>query len=177
MRSNIGRLVRLIREQNVDIVHARSRAPAWSAYFAARKTGTPFVTTFHGTYGAGNPLKRKYNSVMTYGDRVVAISNFIAGHIRQVYGAEASKIRVIPRGVDIDWFNPQRVPAERVATLANQWRLGDGLPVIMLPGRLTRWKGRPCSSTRWPGSGARTSAAFSSVPTRAVATIAASSRN
>ncbi len=142
MRANIGRLARLIREQNVDIVHARSRAPAWSAYFAARRTGKPFVTTFHGTYGAGNPLKRKYNSVMTYGDRVIAISNFIAGHIRQVYGTEASKIRVIPRGVDVDWFNPQRVPAERVATLANQWRLGDGLPVIMLPGRLTRWKGQ-----------------------------------
>ena len=142
MRANIGRLVRLIRERNVDIVHARSRAPAWSAYFAARKTGTPLVTTFHGTYGTGNPLKRKYNSVMTYGDRVIAISNFIAGHIRQVYGTSANKIRVIPRGVDIDWFNPARIPGERVATLANQWRLGDGLPVIMLPGRLTRWKGQ-----------------------------------
>jgi len=142
MRANVGRLMRLIREEGVDIVHARSRAPAWSACAAARKTGTPFVTTFHGTYGAGNPFKRKYNSVMTKGDRVIAISAFIAGHIRQKYGVPSQKIRVIHRGVDLEWFDPAKVPATRVATLAQQWRLGDGLPVVMLPGRLTRWKGQ-----------------------------------
>lgn len=142
MRGNVDRLVRLIREENIDIVHVRSRAPAWSACAAARKTGTAFVTTFHGTYGAGNPLKRKYNSIMTRGDRVIAISSFIAGHIRQIYGVPSSKIRVIPRGVDLDWFDSTKVPATRVATLAHQWRLGDGLPVVMLPGRLTRWKGQ-----------------------------------
>lgn len=142
MRANIARLARLIVEQNVDIVHARSRAPAWSAYFAATKTGRRFVTTFHGTYGAGNPLKRKYNAIMTRGERVIAISSFIAGHIRQVYGVPAARIRVIPRGVDLERFDPARVSAERVAQLASQWRLGDGLPVIMLPGRLTRWKGQ-----------------------------------
>lgn len=142
MRANIARLAGLIVEQNVDIVHARSRAPAWSAYFAATKTGRRFVTTFHGTYGAGNPLKRKYNAIMTRGERVIAISSFIAGHIRQVYGVPAARIRVIPRGVDLERFDPARVSAERVAQLASQWRLGDGLPVVMLPGRLTRWKGQ-----------------------------------
>ncbi|MCG8510321.1 MAG: glycosyltransferase family 4 protein [Rhodospirillales bacterium] len=142
MRSNVGRLEKLILDEDVDIVHVRSRAPAWSAWAAARRANKPLVTTFHGTYSAGNPLKRKYNSVMTFGARVIAISNFIAGHVRQVYGVAASKIRVIPRGVDLDRFDPSLVSAERVALLANQWRLGDGNPVIMLPGRLTRWKGQ-----------------------------------
>lgn len=142
MRANVARLARLIVEEEVDIVHARSRAPAWSAYYAAMRTGRRFVTTFHGTYSAGNPLKRRYNAIMTRGERVIAISAFIAGHIRQVYGVPASRIRVIPRGVDLERFDPARVSAERVAQLAGQWRLGDGLPVIMLPGRLTRWKGQ-----------------------------------
>lgn len=142
MRANIDRLARLIVEQGVDIVHVRSRAPAWSAYHAARRTDRRFITTFHGTYSGGNPLKRKYNSIMTRGERVIAISSFIAGHIHQIYGVPAARIRVIPRGVDLERFDPARVSAERVAQLANQWRLGDGLPVIMLPGRLTRWKGQ-----------------------------------
>lgn len=142
MRANVKRIERLIADEDVDIVHARSRAPAWSAWAAARRANKPLVTTFHGTYSAGNPLKRKYNSVMTFGDRVIAISNFIAGHVRQVYGVPASKIRVIPRGVDLGRFDPALVSAERVALLANKWRLGDGNPVIMLPGRLTRWKGQ-----------------------------------
>ena len=142
MRANVGRLERLIAEQSVDIVHARSRAPAWSAWYAARRAGAHFITTFHGTYSAGNPLKRRYNAIMTRGERVIAISSFIAGHIRQIYGVPAARIRVIPRGVDLERFDPARVSAERVAQLAGQWRLGDGLPVIMLPGRLTRWKGQ-----------------------------------
>lgn len=142
LRANIERLQRLIIDEKVDIVHARSRAPAWSAYYAAKRTDRAFVTTFHGTYGAGNPIKRKYNSVMTRGDRVIAISNFIAGHMRQHYGVQSSKIRVIHRGVDLTRFDPAKVSAERVATLAGQWRLDDGVPVVMLPGRLTRWKGQ-----------------------------------
>jgi len=142
MAANVGRLERLIAAEGVDIVHARSRAPAWSACYAAARARRPFVTTFHGTYAIGNALKRKYNSIMTRGERVIAISAFIAGHIRQVYGVPAARIRVIPRGVDLERFDPARVSAERVAQLARQWRLGDGLPVVMLPGRLTRWKGQ-----------------------------------
>ena len=142
IRANIKKLQTLIEEQGVDIVHARSRAPAWSAYYACKRTGTPFITTFHGTYGAANALKRAYNAIMTKGERIIAISRFIAGHLKQMYGAPGDKIRVIHRGVDLDSFNPGLVSVERVVQLANQWRLEDGYPVVMLPGRLTRWKGQ-----------------------------------
>lgn len=142
MYKNIGRLIDVIKRNRVDVVHARSRAPAWSAFFAAKRSGKPFVTTFHGTYSTENILKRKYNAVMTYGDRVIAISSFIAGHIRQIYGVPVNKLRVIHRGVDLQRFDPKLVSAERVVALAHKWRLEDGLPVIMLPGRLTRWKGQ-----------------------------------
>jgi len=135
-------LATLMTDEGVDVIHARSRAPAWSAYFAAKRSGVPYMTTFHGTYSAGNALKRKYNSVMTLGARVIAISRFIGGHVLQNYGVPSGKIRIIHRGVDLDRFNPAKVTAERVAALAGNWRLGDGLPVVMLPGRLTRWKGQ-----------------------------------
>ncbi len=142
MYANIGRLAKLIERENVDIVHARSRAPAWSAYYAAKRTGRHFVTTFHGTYSSGNWFKRKYNSVMTRGERVIAISRFIAGHVRKVYGVPASRMRVIHRGVKLDRFDPGKVSAERMVKLVNEWRLPDGVPIVMLPGRLTRWKGQ-----------------------------------
>jgi len=142
MGANIERLATLIAVEDVDIVHARSRAPAWSSYFAARRTGRHFLTTFHGTYSTGNEFKRRYNSVMTRGERVIAISAFIGGHVRCVYGVEASRIRIIHRGVDLEHFDPARVSAERLMALANQWRLPDGMPVVMLPGRLSRWKGQ-----------------------------------
>ncbi|MBC7953939.1 MAG: glycosyltransferase family 4 protein [Rhodospirillaceae bacterium] len=143
MRQNVGRLVDVIREHGVDIVHARSRAPAWSAMAAAGRTNTRFMTTFHGTYNLGwFGLKHIYNSVMTRGERVIAISEFIAEHARRVYGTEPEKIRVIHRGVDLKKFDPVRVSPERIIQLAHRWRLPDGFPVIMLPGRLTRWKGQ-----------------------------------
>lgn len=142
MYRNIARLITIIDVEGVDIVHARSRAPAWSAYFACKRTGTPFVTTFHGTYSIGNWLKRAYNKVMTYGRRVIAISDFIGGHIRRHYGVKVEKIRVIHRGVDINRFDPEKVSAERVIKLASDWRLPDGKRIVMLPGRLTRWKGQ-----------------------------------
>lgn len=139
---NTARLVKLIKNENVDLVHVRSRAPAWSAYRACKKTGVPFVTTFHGTYGAATAIKRAYNRIMTRGVRVIAISSFIAGHLKQIYGVAADRIRVIYRGVDIATFDPAKVSAERVVQLSNSWRLEDGYPVVMLPGRLTRWKGQ-----------------------------------
>ena len=139
--ANIGRLEKLIRKEGVDIVHARSRAPAWSAYWAAKRTGVPFVTTFHGVYGAQNWFKRAYNHVMTRGVRVIAISAFIAGHLHRVYGTASEKIRVIHRGVDLDSFAAEKVTSHRVVQLAHAWRLEEGLPVVMLPGRLTRLKG------------------------------------
>ena len=141
MRRNAKALARLIRQLGIDIVHARSRAPAWSAWAAARSAGCHFVTTFHTAYGARTALKRRYNSVMARGERVIAISHFVADHAATVYGIERERLRVIPRGVDLASFDPTRVGAERIAELARQWRLPDGAPVVMLPGRLTRWKG------------------------------------
>lgn len=143
MRANVKRLEKVIRAHGVDIVHARSRAPAWSALAAANRTGAHFITTFHGTYNLGGfGFKHWYNSVMVKGERVIAISEFIAEHARRIYGLAAERIRVIHRGVDLTKFDPNRVSQERIIQLANRWRLPDGYPVIMLPGRLTRWKGQ-----------------------------------
>jgi glycosyltransferase involved in cell wall biosynthesis len=142
MWRNVRPLLRLIQEEGVDLVHARSRAPAWSARAAARKAGVPFVTTFHGTYNFKGWLKKRYNAVMASGDRVIAISHFIAEHVKTHYGVPAERIQVIHRGVDLDIFAPQSVPVQRILALSQRWRLPDGVPVIMLPGRLTRWKGQ-----------------------------------
>ncbi len=142
MHHNVERIAELIRSENVDLVHVRSRAPAWSAYFACKRAGRPMVTTFHGTYSIGNWLKRRYNAIMTSGERVIAISEFIGGHARRYYGVPVERIRVIHRGVDLQRFDPTHVSAERVIKLAAEWRMPDGVPVVMLPGRLTRWKGQ-----------------------------------
>ena len=142
MHRNVARLMQVIEDYGVDIVHARSRAPAWSAAAAAKRTGRHFVTTFHGTYNFSNGIKRRYNAIMTKGERVIANSEFVARHIRETYDVDPRRIRVIRRGVDLNLFDPERVSAERVIQLAKRWRLPDGLPVVMLPGRLTRWKGQ-----------------------------------
>jgi glycosyltransferase involved in cell wall biosynthesis len=141
MRRNVGALIRIIREHRIDIVHARSRAPAWSAWKAVRKTGRRFVTTFHNVYGTGTPLKHWYNSVMARGERVIAISDFVAQHAVSEYGIGTDRLRTIPRGVDMKLFDADRVNGDRVAELANKWRIPDESAVVMLPGRLTRWKG------------------------------------
>ncbi|HXE16760.1 MAG TPA: glycosyltransferase family 4 protein [Stellaceae bacterium] len=138
---NVRRLASLIEAENIDIVHARSRAPAWSAMLAARRTGRHFVTTFHNAYGAGSWAKRRYNSVMARGERVIAISHFVGAHAAALYGVGDDRLRVIDRGVDLDQFNPDRVNAARIVQLSRAWRLPDGAPVVMLPGRLTSWKG------------------------------------
>lgn len=141
MRRNVRRIAELVRLYDIDILHARSRAPAWSALAAANRTGVSFITTFHGNYTAGNPLKRWYNSIMARGHRVIAISEFIGEQVCSRYGAEPTNVRVIPRGVDTALFDPAAVSAQRVIQLAEQWRLPDDAQIIMLPGRLTRWKG------------------------------------
>ena len=142
IRRNNKSLTELITHLSVSIVHARSRAPAWSAYWAAKQTGTPFVTTFHGVYGLGPAgLKKIYNRVMTHGEVVVAISKFIANHLMTEYGVSEDRLRIIPRGVDLTTFNPETVSPARMVKLATEWCLPDDGPVIMLPGRLTSWKG------------------------------------
>ncbi len=141
MRRNAAALTEIIRRHKIDIVHARSRAPAWSAWSAARATRRRFVTTFHNAYDNDLPLKHWYNSVMAKGERVIAISHFVGEHVAQTYGVGPDRLRVIPRGVDIAAFDPRRVNGERVIALATWWRVPEDSTVIMLPGRLTRWKG------------------------------------
>ena len=138
---NAGRLGRLIRRERIDLVHARSRAPAWSAWLAARRLGVPLVTTWHGIYGEDFWGKHRYNSVMARGDRVIAASHYIAERIKASYGVEPERLRLIPRGVDTVMFDPEAVGGDRVHRLAEAWRVPTGAPVVMLPARVTRWKG------------------------------------
>ena len=144
MLSNANKLAQYIKANNINIVHARSRAPAWSAYWAAKKAGAHFVTTFHGTYGLG-PLgiKKLYNRVMTYGERVIAISNHIKNHILKNYPkTEESKIRLIHRCADIEKFSPSAVTQARMINKIKEHNIADDRPVLLLPGRVTRWKGQ-----------------------------------
>lgn len=144
MRRNAAKLAKIIKEKNVDIVHARSRAPAWCAKWACEMTGVPFLTTFHGAYNMGPfNIKRGYNKVMIDGVMTIAVSNFIKNYILEHYPEKNPEtIRVIHRGADIDRFNTAQVSQERMIALSQKWRLPEDLPVIMLPGRLTRWKGQ-----------------------------------
>jgi glycosyltransferase involved in cell wall biosynthesis len=140
--ANAARLAKLIRRERVGVIHARSRAPAWSALIAARQTGIPFVTTYHGAYEAQNPFKRFYNSVMARGDAVIANSRWTAQHIAGAYGWAKGRIVTIPRGIDLSVFDPAAVAPERVRVLREAWGAGADDRVILLPGRLTRWKGQ-----------------------------------
>ncbi|NWG93635.1 MAG: glycosyltransferase family 4 protein [Parvularculaceae bacterium] len=139
---NAGRLERLIRDERVDIIHARSRAPAWSALIAARRTRVPLVTTYHGAYRSQSRLKRLFNSSMARGDLVIANSEFTAAAIRQAYDV-GDRLRVIPRGADLAEFNPSAISADRIHAIREQWGLveNSGALVLLLPGRLTDWKG------------------------------------
>jgi len=141
MRRNIKRIAALMDARSVDIIHACSRAPARSAWAAARRTGRPLVTGLHGTYNASNRAKRWYNAIMARGDRVIAISDFIAEHARATYGVDEQRLRTIHRGIDTSTYEPGAVTPARMIRLAERWRLPDGAPVVMLPGRMTRWKG------------------------------------
>ena len=140
---NAAALAELMRREKVGIVHARSRAPAWAALLAARRTtGAHLVTTYHGAYNEGWPGKRFYNSVMARGERVIAISGFIAEHLRARHGTDPARLRVIPRGVDERRFDPGAVAPSRIAALRRAWNVPENRPVMMLPARLTRWKGQ-----------------------------------
>jgi glycosyltransferase involved in cell wall biosynthesis len=139
---NSFRIRRVIKNYHVDIVHARSRAPAWSAWLAARKTKVVFLTTFHGTYNFSNKLKKFYNSIMTKGQKIIAPSTFIKNHIVTHYdGVTSKKIMVIPRGVSLKTFNTLPLEAGRLKKLSEDYRLPLDKKIILLPGRITRWKG------------------------------------
>lgn len=142
IRTNAKKLEALLKERRVDLVHARSRAPAWSGYWAAKATGVPYMTTFHAAYNFGNKLKRWYNSVMAKGARVIAISSFIRQHIIDNYPTDPAVIRLIHRGIDVNKFDPLAVDSSRLAALRQAWNVPDGAPILLLAGRLTRWKGQ-----------------------------------
>jgi glycosyltransferase involved in cell wall biosynthesis len=139
---NAALLAECARERNVVLIHARSRAPAWSALFAARRARCHFVTTYHGAYAEGVPGKRLYNSVMARGERVIAISGFIATLIEHRHRPDRDIIRIIPRGADLRRFDPALVAPARVAALRAAWGVPADAPLLLLPARLTRWKGQ-----------------------------------
>jgi glycosyltransferase involved in cell wall biosynthesis len=139
---NSRRLAALVDELGIDIVHARSRVPAWVGHIAARKARRRpvFLTTFHGVYGHGSALKRWYNSVMLRGEVVIANSRFIADHLRTVYGVDGSRIVVAPRGVDTVLFDPAAVTADDVRRIREEFDAVDR-PLIVYVARLSNWKG------------------------------------
>src|SRR5262249_22289150 len=142
MMANASRLAAIIRARNVAIVHARSRAPAWSTLIAAKQTGIPFVTTYHGIYKGGTRWRHFYNSIMVKSDVVIANSEWTAAHIRATYGAAVKRLAVIPRGLDLSAYDPAKIAPERIAKLRDQWGVHPNQRVVLLPGRLTRWKGQ-----------------------------------
>ena len=130
---------------NISIVHARSRAPAWSCLLATKITRRKFVTTFHGTYNFKNPLKKYYNSVMLKSDLIIAGSNFIFSHINENYSKYLDlnkKFLVIFRGINTEYFNPNKIHQSDEKKLISKWNINKERPLILLPGRLTSWKGQ-----------------------------------
>lgn len=142
MLRNALSIARFARYRGIDLIHARSRAPAWSGLLAARRTGTPFVTTYHGAYGTRGPFKNSYNRVMARGDRVIANSCYTADLIRAQHGTTDDRLRIIHRGVDLDRFDPARIDGDRVARLRSDWRVPDGHRIVLQAARLTDWKGQ-----------------------------------
>ena len=143
--SNIFLLIFLIIFKKINIVHARSRAPAWSCYFACLLTNTIFVTTFHGTYNFKSKLKKFYNSIMLRSKLTIAGSNFIFGHINEHYNeylTKKKKLRVIFRGINIDYFSPKNISILKQEKLKREWGIDTNKFTILLPGRLTQWKGQ-----------------------------------
>lgn len=139
--ASIGRLRKVIRDYNVDIVHACSRAPAWVAGKAVKGTGARYVTSCHAAHGISGVLKRLYNSSIASGERVIAVSHFLADYLERNYRLDPGVIRVVYRGVALEKFHPNSVTPERLINLSHDFRIPEGSAVIMLPGRLSRIKG------------------------------------
>ena len=130
---------------NISIVHARSRAPAWSCYIATTITRRKFVTTFHGTYNIQNSVKKYYNSIMLKSDLIIAGSNFIFSHINNNYKKylnNKKKFLVIFRGINTEYFDPDNIKQDEIIKIKNLWKIEEDKKIILLPGRLTSWKGQ-----------------------------------
>ena len=138
-------LVGIILYFNISIVHARSRAPAWSCLFASKITRRKFVTTFHGTYNFSGKLKKFYNSIMVRSDLIIAGSNFIFSHIKNNYSEFLKfkkKFLVIFRGINVDYFDPSTKLEEDKKKILQEWEINKEKKIILVPGRLTLWKGQ-----------------------------------
>ncbi len=142
MARNAGEIAKLAKAQGASLIHARSRACAWSAMMAANARKIPWVATYHGIYNARNFLKRFYNSIMVRADAVIANSEWTAAHIRETYKQPIKRLTVIPRGIDVVRFNPAEISRERVGAVRAGWNVRVGERVILLPGRMARWKGQ-----------------------------------
>jgi len=132
------RLIRaIIRKYKIDIIHARSRAPAWPAYFAAKSEKIPFITTYHGIYNGASVFKRFYNSIMTKGEHIIANSGFTKAHIIKTHGTEADRITVIHRGVKMNLFDPSKISKDDIIAQRNRWGIHIEDKIVLLPGRLS----------------------------------------
>jgi glycosyltransferase involved in cell wall biosynthesis len=140
MYANAKKLAELSRDLGADVLHAQSRAPAWSCLVAQRMSKVPFIATYDGSFSERNPLKRFYNSVMVRGSRVIAPGERLAKMIEERYGTAREKISVVPHAIDFEAFDPAKIDPVKRATLANQWGVGPKDRVILLPGRISRPK-------------------------------------
>jgi len=139
---NIIELKKLFIEKNIDLIHVRSRAPAWSAIFAARSLKIPIVTTWHGHVSNSSWFKKKYNSIMHKGNALIANSNYTAENINKIYRIDKDKIDIIPRGVNTEKFKASNFSDEEKIKIKKEWKVFDQNKIILLlPARLTRWKG------------------------------------
>ncbi|MCP5369640.1 MAG: glycosyltransferase family 4 protein [Rickettsiaceae bacterium] len=138
---NIQKIADIINKYNIDIVHVHSRAAAWSCYKATKLTNAKLLTTFHGIYSFSNPLKKYYNSIMTKGALVIAVSHFVKKHILDNYHINENKIRVIHRGVNHSEFNQDNIHEETLERYREKYNVPIYTPILLIPSRITRWKG------------------------------------
>ncbi len=144
MARNVKTLRRLIEREHVQVVHACSRAPAWSASRAVKGTHAKFVTSCHAAHNVGGNVKRYYNSAIAKGESVIAVSHFLSQYLQDNYHTDPDRITVVHRGVSMGRFHPNCVTPERLINIAKEWRVPDGAFIMVLPGRITRGKGHMC---------------------------------
>ena len=138
---NFFLFIKIFREKKIDLVHVRSRAPAWSAIFAAKKIGIPALTTWHGHVSNSSFIKKIYNSIMLKGDAVIANSVYTAERISKIYNIDLNKIDIISRGVNIESFEGSKFSNTEISNIKKMWSVDDNKIIILFPARLTRWKG------------------------------------
>jgi len=138
---NFFLFIKIFREKKIDLVHVRSRAPAWSAIFAAKKIGIPVLTTWHGHVSNSSFIKKIYNSIMLKGDAVIANSAYTAERISKIYNIDLNKIDIISRGVNVESFEGSKFSNTEISNMKKIWSVDDNKIIILFPARLTRWKG------------------------------------